>query len=279
MLTCQSARFTTLHRPAGISSTAIGLATLIAVAALAAARPAAADCVGAVRPATAQEKKAYTDGLAMFLRIAPTAPAGWEQSDSPTETTLTEVCDATGEPLTRWTFSRSFTRTEGSDERRTQAEEQGMAIVQRGEATAKANEAKLAAVQRKIDEQMLKLQTLAAQQKIGEIDAATAELAKLMEEQQKLMGLPEQGAAMDAVDAAAVKDTSAQFSLTVGETNVDTRAFTPTPVPVGKGFRQELEDRGNPWVDLLVVLPGQRVVYVRGDPVRAEELLKAANLR
>lgn len=39
-----------------------------------------ADCAP-VRPATAEEKKIYADGYALFLRMAPGAPAGWEGND------------------------------------------------------------------------------------------------------------------------------------------------------------------------------------------------------
>jgi hypothetical protein len=56
-------------------------------------------------------------------------------------------------------------------------------------------------------------------------------------------------------------------------------------VAAGKRYRQGLDNSGNPWLDIVVVLPppspgvGQTVVRISGDPARAEALLRAANLR
>ena len=99
------------------------------------------------------------------------------------------------------------------------------------------------------------------------------------------MGVDQMNAASAAIDKDVARDTEASFAVTVGETNVDTSGFTPYTAPVGRGFRQTSDNRGNPEVMLMIVLParagqpGQTVVRVQGDPARAEALLRAARLQ
>lgn len=261
------------------------IAMLIAAAFVGEARPLFADCVFAVRPATAAEKKIYADGFALFQRMAPAVPAGWEQNDTPKDGTLKEVCAAPGASVTQWRFARGFTRTEGMQDRHAKTMEQLKAIGEQGKATAKANEAKLADNQRQMEAAMKKMQALATAQKAAEMEAVSAEIERLGQARMKLMGVAEQETAIKALDAESQKDTYASFSVSVGETEVDTRSFKPMTVAVGRGYRQEIDSGGNPKVDIMVVLPpssagtGQTVVRISGDPSRADGLLKAAKLR
>jgi hypothetical protein len=63
-------------------------------------------------------------------------------------------------------------------------------------------------------------------------------------------------------------------------------AFSPVPVPVGRGYRQLFTtEKGLPYQDLIIVLnPGTPVksalmfVMIHGDPARVEALLKAMPL-
>ena len=256
------------------------LATLF----VAIARVVSADCTATLRPPTAVEKKAYADGYALFQRMAPPAPAGWEQRDEQKNAVLTEVCANPGEQVTRWQFSRGYARVEGVEERRAAAAQQTEAMVGRATATRKANEAQLADLKRRIDGVQHRMQALAAAQKFAEMEAAGAELGRLLDQQQKLMGLDAMAATMTAVDAAADRDTSASFSVVVGETNVETRAYKPMTVAAGRGYRRDTEKNGNPLAALLVVLssPGAggrlTVVRISGDRARAEALLAATRL-
>jgi hypothetical protein len=257
---------------------------LLATCLVATARVASADCTATLRPPTAVEKQAYADGFALFQRMAPPAPAGWEQRDEQKSAVLTEVCANPGEQITRWQFSRGYSRLEGVEQRRAAAARQTEAMVDRATATRKANEAQLVDLKRRIDGVQRRMQALAAAQKIAELEAAGAELGTLLDQQQKLMGLDAMAATMTQVDAAADRDTSASFSVVVGETKVETRAYTPMTVAVGRGYRQDTEKNGNPLAALLVVLSspgaGGRITVVRisGDRARAEALLAATRL-
>jgi hypothetical protein len=152
----------------------------------------------------------------------------------------------------------------------------------------KANEAKLADVQRQVDALMKKMVQVASSPSpnLAEVEALNQQMARLQEQQQKLMGLEEMDAASEAIDAAATRDIRAGFSLTVGETSLRTDGYVPFAAPVGKGYRQDYDNKGNPEVKLIVVLnpaapqrSGYTVVHVQGDTARAEALLKAATLR
>jgi hypothetical protein len=251
---------------------------------VATARVASADCTATLRPPTAVEKTAYADGFALFQRTAPPAPAGWDQHDEPADARLKEVCANPGEQIAQWQFSRRYVRVSDAEQRRAAAAQQTEAMVDRSAATQKANEAQLADVKRRIASLNQKMQALAAAQKFAEMEAAGAELETLLNQQQKLMGLDQMAATMKQADAAADRDTSASFSMAVGETNVETRGYKPMTVAVGKGYRQDSEKNGNPLAALLVVLPpgaGGRftVVRISGDRARADALLAATKLR
>lgn len=271
-------------RPA---SRLVRLGVLLVLATAAAVRPVSADCVFTTRPASAEEKKIYADGFALLQQIAPAAPAGWEQRNSPENNVLTEVCAESNAAVRRWGFSRSYSQTAGADQRRVAAEQQTLALMQKAQAQRQANEAKLAEVQKQMEGLMKKMQTLAAAQQFAAMEALGPQIEALSEQQRKLMGVDEMDAAMKATDAASTRDISATFAVTVGETNVDTSAFKPMTVPVGRGYRQEfVGDNGNPHADIMIVLPpapgagpGQTVVRISGDPARADALLKAAKLR
>lgn len=260
------------------------IAILVSAGILGEARPLFADCVFAVRPATAAEKKIYADGFALFQQMAPAAPAGWEQNDTPKDGTLKEVCAATGASVTRWAFQRAFTRTEGMQERNAKTVDQMKGIADRAKATQKANEAKIAENDQQMQAAMKKMQALAAAQKVAEMEALGKDIERLGNERMKLMGVAGQETALDTIDAAARKDTGASFRVSIGETDVNTSGFRPMTVPVGKGYRQDGNSGGNPWLEIMVVLPapgagGQTVVRISGDPERAGALLNAAKLR
>lgn len=98
---------------------------LVVLAVLGVAHVSFADCAP-VRPATAEEKKIYADGLAMFQRMAPPAPAGWTASDSPRDRTITEVCADAGQRVTRWGFTRQYDRNAEEQQKRLEVATQKM---------------------------------------------------------------------------------------------------------------------------------------------------------
>lgn len=250
------------------------------------ARLASADCTAIIRPATADEKKAYAEAWALFQRAAPPAPAGWVLHDSATDDVLKDVCADPGQRLSQWTFSRSYERTEGIEARRAEEQRKIEAMAKNLEALQKANEAKLAAIQQQIDVATKKMQALVAAKKYADSEAVSQEIAGLTEQQIKLMSYDGQDAELKKISAEAARDTHANFSLSVGVTDLSTSGYSAMTVPEGKGYRRAQESGGNPRVNLMVVLSpttgtrvGQTVARVDGDPARAEALLKAAKLR
>ena len=100
------------------------------------------------------------------------------------------------------------------------------------------------------------------------------------------MGVAESDAAMADIGAKSRRDSSAYFSLSVAETDLSTSGYAPFAAPVGKGYRQDYDNHGNPESTIVVVLnpaaparAGSTVVRVGGDSARVEALLKAATLR
>jgi hypothetical protein len=259
--------------------------TLLLVATILGEAPPVVDCVYTVRPATAAEKKIYADGFALFQQMVPASPAGWEPRDEPKDGVLKEVCAASGATVNRWRFQRAFNRSEGMQDRNARTADQLNAVGDQAKATQKSNEAKLAENDQQMQAAMKKMQALAAAQKTAEMDAVSKEIERLGNERMKLMGVAGQETTIGAIDTAARKDTDASFSVSVGETDITTGGFKPMTVPVGKGYRQDGDNGGNPWLEIMVLLPapsaggGQTVVRISGDPERAEALLKAAKLR
>lgn len=273
------------HLARCFQSKVVRLVVLLGAAVVATPRIASADCAP-TRPATAEEQKGYADAFALFQRVAPPAPQGWESHDDPKDGVLKDVCAPSGQRVSQWRFLRGYERREGMVARQAEAQRKMTALMQDGQAKMKANEAKLADIRQKMNALTKKVQALMAAKKYEEVDAVNQEMAALEDEQAKLMNVGDQDAAAKAIEAEAKRDAGATFTLSVGETDLDTRAFTPVTVGDIKAVRQLLENDGNPWANLVVVLnppsaakSGQNVVRIDADPTRAEALLKAAKLR
>lgn len=255
---------------------------LIAVCLLGTARLAAADCAP-IRPTTAPEQKIYADELALFQRFAPPAPAGWTSEDSPKETTIKEVC-AGPELVYTWTFTRTFTK-DGFQARQDEAVRKMSELGKNNEARRKANEGRLKAIEDQMAATNQKMIALLGAGKFAETEPLQKEIAALQNEQQKLMAVDDMDAAIKRIEAEQVRDTTADFHMTIGRSDFDSTALTPFTAPAGKGYRQLLESRGNPWENLAVVLPaptgmrGQIVITINGDPQRVEGLLKTTTFR
>ena len=276
------------HSISKTTSRAVRLGLVVGVAILGVARPASADCAP-VRPATAEEKKAHADGFALFLKMAPPAPAGWELHDSAENGELKEVCAGPDFKVLDWSFSRGFTAPESvmqarQDEAVKQTETQG----QKAQAQAKANEQRLAVIQQQqeaLTKKMVALAT-ATPPKVEEAQAINEQIAKLQEEEAKLRGFADSDAAMKTIDAQAKRDTGASFNLST-ETDVRTDGWAPMSFAEGKAFRQDYnDDNGNPETQIMVILnPAagpkalKTVVRISGDPARADALLKATKFR
>ena len=264
---------------------AISLAWIVM---LSAARLAAAQCDGPKRPPTIAEAKAYADGFALFQRIAPPTPAGWTATDSRTEPVVTFICESPLYDFTHWSFSRTFNRSDAEMRARGDAAlKKTEAVRARADARNEAKEAKLADLDRRQADLVKRVETAAGQQNLAALTAISEESDKLAAEREALMSDSEADAEMTRIAAEVTRDQTAQFTVTYGATDVAvSSAYQPMASAVGEGYRQDYqESNGNPFTDLVVVLPpvagvaGQTVVRISGDSERADALLKATDLR
>ena len=251
-------------------------------------RIAAAQCGGSKRAPTPAEAKSYADAYALFQRMVPPTPTGFTAIDSRTESTLTFICPDPNLNFTRWSFSRTFNRNAADMQARGDAAlKKTEAVTARAAERQKAKEAKLADIDRRTADLAKRIEAAAAKQNIAAMAAISEESTKLAEERRALTEDSTADAEMKAIGAEVSRDQTAQFTMTYGETDVTrSSAFKPMPSAVGKGYRQDSQDKdGNPSTDLVVVLPpvpgvsGQTVVQISGDTARAEGLLKATKLR
>lgn len=268
-----------------IKHSPLHLALVLGAAMTVTPRAVFADCAP-VRPATDEEKKIYADGYALFQRLAPPTPVGWESNDAQKDGVLKEVCAGVGEKIIRHHFTRSYTLKEGMDARRAEAERKVMAVIRDGQTTSKANEAKIADVMKRMQALQAKAQQLVAAQKYAEIEALSGQIEALTQEHLKLLNVNAQDAAMDAINAEATRDTAASFSRMLNVPDLDTSAFSPVTLGTVKALRQLIPAEGShpASADLMIVMgpaaKGPRnVVMIHGDPARAEALLRAAKLQ
>jgi hypothetical protein len=227
----------------------------LAVVLLFAPRVAAAQCDGAKRAPTAGEATAYANGYALFHRMAPPTPAGWTATDSRTESTVTFICVSDLYDFTTWSFSRTFNRSDAEMRARGDAAlKQTQAVMARAEARGKANEAKLADIERRQADLAKRVEAAAATQNLAALAAISEESNKLATEREALTTDSAAESEMKAVGGAVGKDSTAQFTLTFGAKDVGTGgAFKPMPSAVGKGYRQDYAGTdGNPPADLVV---------------------------
>ena len=156
----------------------------------------------------------------------------------------------------------------------------------RADARNKAKEAKLADLERRQEDVAKRIEAAVNAQNVAALTALSEENNKLAAEREALMSDSAAETEMTAIDAEVTRDQTAQFTMIYGETKVAmSSAYKPMASAVGKGYRQDYEEKnGNPFADLLVVLPpvagapGQTVVHVTGDPARADALLKGMKL-
>jgi hypothetical protein len=249
---------------------------------------ATAQCDGPKRPPTRAEAKAYADGFALFQRIAPKAPAGWAATDSRKEPVVTFICESPLYNFTRWSFSRTFNRSQVEMQARGDtALKKTVAVRARADARNKTKEAKLADLDRRQADLAKRAEAAATQQNFTALAAISEESNKLAAEREALMTDSAADTEMNAIDAEVTRDQTAQFTMIYGETDVAmSNAFKPMASAVGRGYRQDYQEKnGNPHADLVVVLPpvagvsGQTVVRISGDPAHADALLKETKLR
>ncbi len=246
---------------------------------------AADDCTRySPRPATAEERKIYADGYALFLRMAPSAPAGWDSRDGQKSGVLNQVCAPATETIAHHGFQRGYSLREGLEARQTEAANRAAAAGRDAQATAKANQAKVADIQARMQALQVRVQEASKAQRTQEVERLMAQMDPLMQEYEKALNTSGTQAATDAIDAEARRDLSASFNVQINVSAVDTRAYTPVTVGTTRAFRQLIPAQGgNPASVQIVVVIGpanapRTVVTVNGDPARAESLLNAAKL-
>jgi len=125
-----------------------------------------------------------------------------------------------------------------------------------------------AEVEKRSAEMMKKIQALMAKREASPTDSS-------LDAEQK------------AIEAEFERDDIATYELIFGATETRISSdFKPMASAVGKGYRQEYEDKsGNPYATLMVVLPPapganrRTIVQTSGDPARAQALLNGTKLR
>ena len=269
-------------------TTLLSLVTPILGSALSLAQPAALinDCTThAARPTTAAEKKIYADGYALFLRMAPPAPAGWTSSDGQKSGVLNQVCAPASATVSHHGFGRNYSQQDGIEARQADAAARAAKVGRDAQATAKANETKVADIKARMQALQLKMQEAVKAQRMQEAEKLMAQSDALMQEYEKALNTSGTQAASEAVDAEARRDTSATFNVQINVTNIDTRAYTAVTVGTARAFRKLTPaQNGMPAsVQFVVILgPGtgpRTLVTIGGDPARAEALLAAARLQ
>jgi hypothetical protein len=131
------------------TSSRILVISMVSVVMLSAAGTVAAQCDGPKRPPKPVEAKTYADGYALFQRMAPPPPAGFTATDSNTSG-ISFGCAGSNETLTRWSFSRTFNRSEAEMQTRgNSAMQKTQAVTARAEERRKAKEARLADLDRR----------------------------------------------------------------------------------------------------------------------------------
>ena len=270
------------------TSSPIWAISVVSVVMLSAAQMATAQCDGPKRPPTPLEAKTYADGFALFQRIAPKAPDGWTSSDSRTEPVITFICDSPLYNFKRWSFSRTFNRSQAEMQARGDAAlKKTEAVRARADARNKSKEAKLADLDRRQEDLAKRVEAAANQQNFAALAAISEESNKLTAEREALMTDSAAESEMTAIDSEVTRDQTAQFTMNYGETETEiSSAYKPMASAIGKGYRQDYqESNGNPFSDLLVILPraagalGPAVVRINGDPARVDALLKSTKLR
>lgn len=237
------------------------------------------------RQTTAEEKKIYADGYALFLRIAPPAPAGWDSRDGQTSGVLNEVCALASAKVTHHGFQRSYSQRDGVEARQAEATGRAAAVARDAQATAKANEAAIADIKARMQALQVKIQEAVKAQRMQEVEKLMAQSDVLMQELQKAFDTTGTQAGVQAIDTEARRDTSATFNVQINVTHFDTRAFTPVTVGSTAALRQLIPaENGMPASAQYVVMLGpstgpRTVIMVGGDPARAEALLRAARLQ
>jgi hypothetical protein len=195
------------------------------------------------------------------------------------------VCAPSGERVSHHGFGRSYSQQEGIEARQADAAARAAGLARDAQATAKANDTKVADIKARMQALQVKVQEAARAQRMQDVEKLMGESEALMQEYEKALNTGGTQAAAEAIDAEARRDTEASFNLQINVTSVDTRAYTQVTVGTTRAFRQITPaQNGMPASAQFVVILGpetgpRTVVTIGGDPARAEALLAAAKLQ
>lgn len=239
------------------------------------------DCVP--RPPTAAQKKAYGEAYALFLKIAPAAPAGWTYTDHPASAAVPTICAGSeGEPIRR-SFSRDFHLEQGRQERQDRALAAYTDMAKKSQEMQAKNQAAIEALDARINTNMERVQKAAAAQRFDEIEAINLETERLMQQKTRLMGLDEADATSAGIEADEQRDTEARFQLSFEAPPAGPREGEPYRTSAGRARVSAYDDQGVAYHDVTVDfdsrLAERPVVRVHGDPRRVRALIDTADLK
>jgi len=262
----------------------IGPLAVATLACLWVTSPAQADGDCVERPATAAEQKVYADAYALFLKVAPAAPAGWTASDNPPTGAMPTLCKGTeGQPFRRG-FSRQFTLEQGRQERQDEAIAAYTDMIRKSQEMQAKNQAAIAELDAKINANMARAQKAAAAQRFADIETINVETEKLAQQRAALSGMGgDMEAEAERIGADEKRDSTARFQLSFEPPPAGPREGQPYTTSAGRARVAAYDDKGVAYHDVTVDFDGQLaekpVVRVHGDPERVRALLDAADLK
>lgn len=272
----------------GLSVLLLASTALVSAGRVAAEQEEWKGCDNGHRDPTAAEASAYRDGYALFQRMAPPAPANWTVEDSHSKDHITWVCVTKIMDYQQWHVTRWFKLDRAAVEARSAVMmKKTQALVAKREARNKANAAKLADIERRQAELAKRIEAAVAQNNPAVLATIASESDKLAAEREALSTDASLDAEQKAIEAEFERDDIATYELVFGATDARMGSdFKPMASAVGKGYRQDYEDKnGNPYARLVVVLPPapgsnrRTIVQTSGDPARAQALLNGVKLR
>jgi len=211
------------------------------------------DCLG--RPATAAEEAAHQSIMTAFKNAAAPPPKSWEiAQESPIEKLVTACKGAEANP-TKYDFGRAYSNAAAISGRQDGVNEKMQGAIKDQEKLAASNAGKIAALDKKSEDLQKRMEKAAAASNVAELEKLGKEMGALYELRAKLES-GDTGARSDAIEKDAVRDTTADISITANLESVILSEFKPLKLAdASMAFRQHLVEGENP-EDAIYVLLG-----------------------
>lgn len=260
---------------------------------------AAADC--ATRPASAAEKAAHKAAMSAFRKAAPPPPAGWTLSEEIGAEPL-RVCKGLDHIPLKFNLLLRYARAHDAQAREDKAVGKIAAASKRQTQRQEDDSARLAAIERELEEVGAKMQKAGASGDMKQIEALGQRMEKLSEEKARLSVEPGFGEETAAAVSEQETDATAEVEFAANEDgSLYVSGYKPLKSAGAEhAYRGALEDRAvsleeavfaaGPWkLEEGALVPPDLEgkahakihtvsMRVRAEPARLSSLLKAANV-